>query len=449
MLVSPVARPAAECADRGGQARDGLCEDDRHNAGHVDLDGQVRVLATIDLTADNALGVLDRDAALSLGNENDEDDDREHGDDQQQSPVPEAAEVGLQVVEDRRDDAGRDARDDVGEQDHRDAVADAVLGDLITQPHDQRGAGREGQDDDESSQEAGAREEHVAVLAVVVAEHDVIGKAHQDAQTNRRVARDLRKLLLTLFAALFAQTLESRNGDGKKLNDDGRVDIRLNRQCEDGGLREGRAGHHIEQAEDGVAQLLAEHQGHLLHVDTGNGNDVADAVQKDDHEREEELSAQLRDLPGIADGSKHLHHLSLSTCLFDFRFGRSGKRCCFHSELLSEIAIGEDLQAVLAVTDDALLRQGSGVDHCTVLKDVELAEVHGRQRLCKDVIETTLRDASCQRHLAAFEADTDLTAGTGLLTLVTATSRLAVAGAGAATLALANLGRTRDGSKFM
>ena len=324
-----------------------------------------------------------------------------------------------------------------------------MLGDLITQPHDQRGAGREGQDDNECSQEAGAREEHVAVLAVVVAEHDVIGKAHQDAQTNRRVARDLRKLLLTLFAALFAQALESRNGDGKKLNDDGCVDIRLDRQCEDGGLREGRAGHHIEQAEDGVAQLLAEHQGHLLHVDTGNGNDVADAVQKDDHEREEELSAQLRDLPGIADGSKHLHHLSLSTCLFDFRFGRSGKRCCFHSELLSEIAIGEDLQAVLAVTDDALLRQGSGVDHCTVLKDVELAEVHGRQRLCKDVIETTLRDASCQRHLAAFEADTDLTAGTGLLTLVTATSRLAVAGAGAATLALANLGRTRDGSKFM
>ena len=124
MLVSPVARPAAECADRGGQARDGLCEDDRHNAGHVDLDGQVRVLATIDLTADNALGVLDRDAALSLGNENDEDNDRKHGDDQQQRPVPEAAEVGLQVVEDRRDDAGRDAGDDVGEQDHRDAVAE-------------------------------------------------------------------------------------------------------------------------------------------------------------------------------------------------------------------------------------------------------------------------------------------------------------------------------------
>ena len=73
----------------------------------------MRVLATIDLTADNALGVLDRNAALSLGNENDEDDDREHGDDQQQRPVPEAAEVGLQVVEDRRDDAGRDARDDV------------------------------------------------------------------------------------------------------------------------------------------------------------------------------------------------------------------------------------------------------------------------------------------------------------------------------------------------
>ena len=44
--------------------------------------------------------------------------------------------------------AGGDARHDVGEDDDGHAVADAALGDELTQPHDEGGAGGEGQADE-------------------------------------------------------------------------------------------------------------------------------------------------------------------------------------------------------------------------------------------------------------------------------------------------------------
>ena len=38
-------------------------------------------------------------------------------------------------------DGARQARDDAGEDDHGDAVADAALGDLLAEPHQEHGAG--------------------------------------------------------------------------------------------------------------------------------------------------------------------------------------------------------------------------------------------------------------------------------------------------------------------
>ena len=49
-------------------------------------------------------------------------------------------------------DAARQADDDAGEDEQRHAVADAALGDLLAQPHDERGAG--GQRDDAQRNEA-------------------------------------------------------------------------------------------------------------------------------------------------------------------------------------------------------------------------------------------------------------------------------------------------------
>src|SRR5699024_11154312 len=62
-----------EPEDQTGQAAQRRGEDDRHNTGHVDLDGNVAGLAAVHLTAHNALGVLHRDAALRVGQNHHED----------------------------------------------------------------------------------------------------------------------------------------------------------------------------------------------------------------------------------------------------------------------------------------------------------------------------------------------------------------------------------------
>ena len=69
--------------------------------------------------------------------------------------------------------------------------------------------------------------------------------------------------------------------------------------------------------------------------------------------------------------------------------------------------------------------------------------------LAKDVVETALGQAAGQRHLAALEPDADAAAGTGLLALVSTAAGLAVAGTGAAALAVGLLVRAGCGREFM
>ena len=68
-----------EPEDQTGQAAQRRSKDDGHNAGHVHFDGDVAGLTTIHLAAHNALGVLNRDAALCVR----QDDDEEHSDQSQ------------------------------------------------------------------------------------------------------------------------------------------------------------------------------------------------------------------------------------------------------------------------------------------------------------------------------------------------------------------------------
>ena len=53
--------------------------------------------------------------------------------------------------------ARRQADHDAGEDDERDAVADAALGDLLAEPHDERGPGRQGQHREEAETPARVR----------------------------------------------------------------------------------------------------------------------------------------------------------------------------------------------------------------------------------------------------------------------------------------------------
>ena len=79
-VLVPPAVQTEEGADGSRHGADGLGEDDGHNTGHGHLDGQVGVLAAVDLTANHALCVLDGNAALCIIDEDDEQDQSSHAD---------------------------------------------------------------------------------------------------------------------------------------------------------------------------------------------------------------------------------------------------------------------------------------------------------------------------------------------------------------------------------
>ena len=250
MLHDPAVLPLRdEGADGGRQRRDRLGEDDRQDAAHVHLHRQVRALAAVHLAADDALGVLHRQTALGIVDEHDHDDQQQSADVHQHQHPP--GEVAVGDVVDLADDGVRETGDDAHEQDDRDTVADAELGDLLTKPHDEGGTGRKGQDDDDGSPDVAGK---VGVHEAVVAHHHIVSKALQQADGDRAVAGDAGDLLLAFLAAFLLQTLQRGDRNAQELNDDGSVDVRLNGQGEDRCLRERAAGHNVEQSEDRVLQ---------------------------------------------------------------------------------------------------------------------------------------------------------------------------------------------------
>ena len=257
----------------GGQGQDGDSQDDGHNTGHVHLDGHVGALATVHLTADNLFGILDGDAALGIGHEDDETDHSQEQDQHQDHDhgIPDAG--GL-AVDDLLDTHGpevlpqivrthRDAGQDTGEQQHRDTVADALLIDLLAQPHHQRGAGGEAENDHDGGEPltkaaAGTRRQSV----VLVLHHEVVSDTQHQAQANGAVTGILSQLLAAGLT-LLGQALQIRNRHGQQLNNDAGVDVGGDGQREDGGVGETATGHQgqvrhkvVRLTADGVLQSV-------------------------------------------------------------------------------------------------------------------------------------------------------------------------------------------------
>ena len=114
-------------------------EDDRDDAAGVHLQRDVRARPAIHPPSDHALGVLHGHPPVPALDEHDRADHQHHQHEQEDDPDrPHLA--GAQLIE-RGDHGQRQADDDAGEDDQRHAVADAALGDLLAQPHDERRAG--------------------------------------------------------------------------------------------------------------------------------------------------------------------------------------------------------------------------------------------------------------------------------------------------------------------
>ena len=125
-------------------------EDDRDDAGLVHLQRQVRRRSAVHLASDHPLGVLHRDPALTLLDEDDT------GDDHQRCEADEGEDQCTAAVEDRLALA-RDTRCDTGEDQQRHTVADAAFGDDLAEPHDHGSTRSHDQHDDDKTEDATCR----------------------------------------------------------------------------------------------------------------------------------------------------------------------------------------------------------------------------------------------------------------------------------------------------
>ena len=294
-----------QAADHVGNAAQGAGEDDGHNAAHVHLDGNVARLTAVHLAAHHTLGVLHRDAALAVGEDDHEHHrgDRQDGDDGDVDVVLRLAvssfgQQGLHAADDVAP-----AGDDTDKDQQRNAVADALVVDLLAHPGEQLAASGEAQHDNNSAEPgfpAGVVGQHAPA-----AQHHVVANAHGHADAGAGVAGDAGQLAPALLT-LFAQPLQGGDRHSEQLDDDGGVDIGRYAQGEDRALAQRAAAHHVQVIQHVAAAAQLTEQLQRVHVDVGHADGAAQPKDHEDHQGEQDLFTQFGDLPRIAERIEHL-----------------------------------------------------------------------------------------------------------------------------------------------
>src|SRR5262249_38153562 len=122
-------------------------------------------------------------------------------------------------------------------------------------------------------------------------------------------------------------------------------------------------------------------------------------------------------------------HYQIAAASFglNFRLRGRAKGMSAHAELLGQVAITEDLNPIGAAIRQSNASQCRFINHGTVIEPVQCLQVNRQvMRAVTRIVESTLRDAADQRHLAALESDPDRTAGPGRLAFAAPAAGLAV-----------------------
>ena len=403
-------------------------------------------LTAVHLTAYHTLGILNRNAALGIGH-----DDNEHDGCQEQYQGEGNDEPVLHNTVDRQIELGdhsvhhrRCAGYDTGKQDHGDTIADALVVDLLTHPHNQHGASQEGGDDDNSG------EVHCGTLGIgesaVIAHQEVVCHRLQQAQGHSAVPGILVEDL-PAFLTLLRELLQGRNGHSQQLDHDGSSDVGGDTQSKQGGIAEGATAEQVNVAQPVIvaANISLEN----IRLQERNRNRCANAEKQQDHTCIQELRAKIRHFPSILQCFKHLHHLGLSSSSLDLLLCGSRECLSVYSELLLQLAVSEDLDTIQGLLHQASCNDRSLIYNGAVLEHVQIADIDRCILGSKNVVEASLGKSSGQGHLAALKARSYTAARTGILALMTLAGCLAVAGTAAAALAEGLLDRARCGRKFM
>ena len=183
-------------------------------------------------------------------------------------------------------DAARQADHDAGEDQQRHAVADAALGNLLAQPHDEDAARGQRQHGHQDKTDAGIDNE---IRLSLQGEGDA--QRLHGAQDQGQVARPLGDLLAAQLAFLL-QLGQRLVHHGHQLQDDRRGDVRHDAEREDRQPAQLAAAEQIDEAQEG-APVLVEELRQLIGVDTRRRNVSAEPVHRQQPKREQNALSQI------------------------------------------------------------------------------------------------------------------------------------------------------------
>jgi hypothetical protein len=191
-------------------------------------------------------------------------------------------------------DRVRQSGGDPGEDDDRDAVAQAALGHLLAQPHQEHSPGHQRHHGGDAEHQS--RVDHQSGLGL---ERDRDARRLEQREEDGTVAGVLRDLALPRLPLLL-ELLELRRYRGHQLHDDRGRDVRHDSQGENREARKRSAREHVEQAED-AALLGLEQLGEPDRVDSRNGNVRADAEDDERQQQEDQPLLEIAVLAGFSE----------------------------------------------------------------------------------------------------------------------------------------------------
>ena len=230
-----------------------------------------------------AFRILDQKAALRALHEHDEHDERDHhgGNCDDKGHVHR----GRTRLRDQVEDGFRHLRDNPGENDQRNAIADTACGNLLTHPHQQHGAAGQ-------RHNAGQDEER---RGNAVNTHRSQAAGNRKGLHQGKAQRQIACVLVDLLASglpFFLQLFKRRRGGRQHLDDDGRRDVGHHVEREDPHPLNGATGKHVHGAQHAVG-LAFEQAGILGGVEARNRNEGTESIQEQDAEGEEDPRLQV------------------------------------------------------------------------------------------------------------------------------------------------------------
>src|SRR6266851_4991355 len=334
--------------------QNGRGEDDRNHATGIHLERHVGGLPAHDAAAHYTFSVLHGYAPLAAFDQHDERHHRDHHDEDDgqsdEAPFLGDEDVGIDIL-----NGVRQSHDDSGKDDERHAVANAAVGDLFTEPHDERRARSER--DDSHQDEADARVDDDIALHGLQAGGDA-ERLHQ-RQAHRQVARPLRDLAPAQFPFLL-QFFERGDDHGEQLEDDGRRNVGHDAQREDRQPPDVAAREQVKESEDG-ALVAREKVRPALNVNSRRGDMAAQPVDRQESKCEQNPLAQVRNAKNVRDGFEEFHDLAsaslllggggpddhgLAARLLDFFQSGPRKQMRLYSDLARQLTRSQNLEAV-------------------------------------------------------------------------------------------------------